>query len=171
MAAYDQSAIQIRSAGSLMVGAMWHHSTIRYESDRNAAYVSLMREVGTIKVRQGSLGVGYAYNWVPFKGFLANATVMPMLTVYNCQKSELYDTYLDEDIDIKDNDQVIYRESVYHHSPVSFTYYARVSLTYNWNRFFVNAYGQWNRFNYDNGEEGHGRIKDWFVNTSVGVRF
>lgn len=171
MAAYDQSAIQIRSAGSLMVGAMWHHSTIRYESNRNAAYISLMREVGTIKVRQGSFGVGYAYNWVPFKGFLANATVMPMLTVYNCQKSELYDAFMDEEVDITDNDQIFYRESLYHHSPVSLTYYARVSLTYNWNRFFINAYGQWNRFNYDNGEEGHGRIKDWFVNTSVGIRF
>ena len=112
-AAYDQSAIQVRSAGSLMVGAMWNAMSVRYNSDKNAALVSLMHDVGAFKVRQGSIGAGYAYNWVPTRGLLING----------------------------------------------------------WKRFFLNVYGQWNTRSYKYGEEGDGRISDWYVNTSFGLRF
>ena len=58
-AAYDQSIIQKRSAGSLLVGAMYYHSTIAYDQDDNAELVMLMGDVGKIKHWQVSLGLQY----------------------------------------------------------------------------------------------------------------
>jgi len=45
----------------------------------------------------------------------------------------------------------------------------RLSVTYQWDRFFVNANGQVSRFPYRNGDI-KGRLIDWYVNASVGVR-
>lgn len=170
MAAYDQSALQLRSAGSFLVGAMWHQTTIRYNSDRNAAFIALMHSIGVQMIRQGNIGAGYSYNWVPFKGMLINALVMPMLTVYNNQKVDLYDCYVD-DSDNTYNDRIEYRYTESKTSNVTVTVDARLSLTYNWDRCFINAYGQWNRFRYDHDEAGKGSINDWFINASIGYRF
>ena len=46
---------------------------------------------------------------------------------------------------------------------------ARLSLTYNFGRFFVNAYGQFNNMRYHH-NSSHGHLNDWFVNTSMGIR-
>ena len=55
-------------------------------------------------------------------------------------------------------------------SRMTLTIDARLSVTYNWDRYFVNACGQYNHFNY-NDERVSGRLKDWYVNVSAGVRF
>ena len=168
-AAYDQSAIQVRSAGSLMVGAMWNAMSVRYNSDKNAALVSLMRDVGAFKVRQGSIGAGYAYNWVPTRGLLINGLFMPMLALYNRQVVVKYKTEFDDE---DENYDVIYdEEETTNWSRVTLTFNARASVTYSWKRFFLNVYGQWNTRSYKYGEEGDGRISDWYVNTSFGLRF
>ena len=44
-------------------------------------------------------------------------------------------------------------------------------ITYNFERFFFNVYGQWNSRSYKYGHEGDGRVRDWFINTSIGYRF
>lgn len=82
-AAYKQSLLQKRSAGSLMAGAMYYQGHIDYASNTNADLVYLMHGLGKVKLWQGSLGVGYAYNWVPAQGWIVNVTAMPMLTVVN----------------------------------------------------------------------------------------
>lgn len=46
---------------------------------------------------------------------------------------------------------------------------ARLSLTYNFGRYFVNACGQFNNIRYRY-EESHGHLNDWYVNTSVDIR-
>jgi len=56
------------------------------------------------------------------------------------------------------------------HSNLRLNINARMSITYNWKRFFANAYGQFVRFSYKDGDV-HGRLNDWYVNTSLGVRF
>ena len=168
-AAYDQSAIQVRSAGSLMVGAMWNAMSVRYNSDKNAALVSLMHDVGAFKVRQGSIGAGYAYNWVPTRGLLINGLFMPMLALYNRQVVVKYKTEFDDE---DENYDAIYdEEESTNWSRVTLTFNARASVTYNWKRFFLNVYGQWNTRSYKYGDEGDGRISDWYVNTSFGLRF
>jgi hypothetical protein len=46
--------------------------------------------VGKIKFTQASIGLGYAYNWVPARGWLVNVQVMPMLQFYNRMKTYRY---------------------------------------------------------------------------------
>jgi len=82
-AAYDQSVIQKRSAGSLMAGAMYYHSTMAYDEGLNADFIMFMNDIGKIKQYQVSLGGGYAYNFVPCKGLMISAMGMVMLTIYN----------------------------------------------------------------------------------------
>ncbi|MCR5240734.1 MAG: DUF4421 domain-containing protein [Prevotella sp.] len=59
-AAYKQSVLQKRSAGSLMAGAMYYYGHIDYASDMNADLVYLMHGLGKVKLWQASVGVGYA---------------------------------------------------------------------------------------------------------------
>ena len=79
-AAYDQSVIQKRSAGSLMAGLMYNYTHIDYATDLNGDLVYLMHGLGKVKLWQGSAGVGYAYNWVPARGLLVNVMLMPAVT-------------------------------------------------------------------------------------------
>ena len=90
-AAYDNSLIQKRSAGSVVVGGMYCHSRADYSDDSNWLLTALMEGVGKVKFTQGSIGAGYAYNWVPARGWLVSAMAMPMLTFYNRTTEYLYD--------------------------------------------------------------------------------
>ena len=69
------------------------------------------------------------------------------------------------------SDGVVYRSSDTHHSNMVVLVNARMSLTYNWKRIFVNVNGQFNHFRYNQHEDGNGWINDWYLNTSLGVRF
>ena len=46
---------------------------------------------------------------------------------------------------------------------------ARLSVTYNFDRWFINAYGQFNNFRYSH-QKTSGHLNAWFINTSVGLR-
>ncbi len=163
-AAYDQSAIQVHSAGSLMVGALWNAMSVRFDGDDVMKF--LMHNVGTFKIRQGSLGAGYAYNWVPVRGMLVNLMFMPMVTLYNRQIVERYDFADPEEKELYGSPE----EEIWW-SRVTVNYSARASVTYNWERYFMNVSGQWNNHKYSYGDDGNGRVNDWFVNASLGVRF
>ncbi len=181
-AAYDQSVIQKRSAGSFMVGAMYYHSHINYADDKNADFILLMDDIGRIKQWQFSIGAGYAYNLVPCRGLLINAMFMPMLTVYDRHKTWRYDSNLrDQAIDnvVHEEDELV--KSDYRlkegflsvtdsHSPIALNFDTRLSLTYQWNRFFLNAFGQFSRFHFKDGSV-NGTLLDWYVNASLGIRF
>ena len=204
-AAYDQSVIQKRSAGSPMVGAMYYHSTVAFNSGRNAGYIMFMNDVGKIKQWQLSLGGGYAYNLVPCKGLLISAMAMPMITVYNKVDVYTYDSMLrqlmeerrknpdlfddvpdndyytedtdgtsvDNDDDLNDIAELLFtvwekgRSS--QKSRITLTWDARLSLTYNIGNWFFNIYGQYNNFRYSHSDT-HGRLNDWYMNASVGIR-
>ena len=106
-AAYDQSLIQKRSAGSLMAGAMYYHSRVSLDEPYNWPLMTFMRGVGKIKFTQASVGLGYAYNWVPAKGWLISAQAMPMLQFYNKMKTYVngiyyFNPYLPMPIDLID---------------------------------------------------------------------
>ena len=182
-AAYDQSVIQKRSAGSLMAGAMYTHSSTKYDENINADFILLMGDIGAIKSDQIGVGVGYIYNWVPAKGLLISVMTIPMLTFYNHHKIWCYDSNLkdlvdqggwEEFIEMPDEDYRI-REAEKDHivsknSNIKLSYDARLSVTYEWNsRMFINAYGQFNSFGFrlDNIS---GRLNDWYINASLGVR-
>lgn len=185
-AAYDQSVIQKRSAGSLMAGAMYFYSHTDYATHTNGDLIYLMKGLGRIKLWQGSVGVGYAYNWVPARGLLINAMAMPMLTFVNKIKAYGYATnvedlmnesiFWDDEISYDDWDKWFYSNlriapagSKTFNSGIAVNFDARLSVTYNFGRYFVNAYGQFNRFRY-NHNSNTGRLNDWFVNAAIGVR-
>jgi hypothetical protein len=177
-AAYDQSAIQRRSAGSFMAGFMYYHSHINYAFDLNADFILMMNDIGRIKQWQGSAGVGYAYNYVPVKGMLISAFAMPMLTLYNRNKIWKYDSpyrqkaldeqIYDDDLEIEDY-LITPMSSENTHSNMTFNFDARLSFTYQLGRYFLNAYGQFSNFHYRSNNV-KGRLNDWFVNASLGVR-
>lgn len=97
-AAYNQSVIQRRSAGSLLLGASWYQSSIDYSDKLNGEFISAASGVGKIKVQQANIGIGYGYNWVPAKGWLFNIMVMPTVSVYNRVKVTTYDSNYSFDI-------------------------------------------------------------------------
>ena len=90
-AAYNQSVIQRRSAGSLLLGATWYQSSFDYSDVENTMFMQFAKGVGRIKVHQANLGLGYGYNLVPFRGLVVNAMAMPTISVYNRVKSYRYD--------------------------------------------------------------------------------
>lgn len=185
-AAYDQSVIQKRSAGSLMAGLMYNYTRIDYASDLNGDLVYLMHGLGKVKLWQGSAGVGYAYNWVPARGLLVNVMLMPMVTFVNKLKvfayatnvSELMtdDRFWDDDISNEEWDEWFY--SNVHITPmgdktinsgISLGFDTRMSVTYNFGRYFISAYGQFNNIRYRH-QSTHGYLNDWFINTAIGIR-
>lgn len=55
-----------------------------------------MHGLGRVKLWQGSVGAGYAYNWVPVRGLLVNVMAMPMLTFVNKLKAYGYATNIEQ---------------------------------------------------------------------------
>ena len=94
-AAYNQSVIQRRSAGSFLLGATWYQSSLDYSDPHNAGMILLSHNIGRIKLHQANIGFGYGYNLVPFPGLVVNAMVMPTISVYNRVKVYRYDTNYD----------------------------------------------------------------------------
>ena len=180
-AAYDQSVIQKKSAGSIMAGAMFYYGKIDYATKNNAELIYLMRGLGKVKLWQGSVGAGYAYNWVPVKGLLVNAMAMPMSTLVNRIKVYAFKTNVEDVMNQYEDDEYPSDEELLaqyvitpltrksYNSGIAVNFDARISVTYNFGRYFVNAYGQFNNFRYTH-EDNRGRLNDWFVNAAFGVR-
>ena len=185
-AAYSQSKIQKRSAGSLMAGAMYYYGSIDYASHSNGDLIYAMQGLGKVKLWQGSVGVGYAYNWVPARGLLVNATAMPMLTLVNRIKAYGYATNVEQlmedptfwNPDSSDEEWDDWFYSNVHITPMgdqtfnsgmTINFDARLSVSYNFSRYFISAYGQFNNMRYRH-NSSHGYLNDWFVNTSIGIR-
>ena len=179
-AAYDQSVIQKRSAGSLMAGAMYYYGDIDFATQNNAELVYLMRGLGRVKLWQGSIGIGYAYNWVPVKGLLVNAMAMPMLTFVNRIKAYAFKTNVEEVLNqyedgFPSDEELMEQYTITpliqktYNSGIAVNFDARLSVTYNFGRYFVNAYGQFNNFRYTH-DENHGHLNDWYINAAFGVR-
>ena len=185
-AAYDQSVLQKRSAGSLMAGAMYYYGNIDYADRTNGDLIYTMHGLGGVKLWQGSVGVGYAYNWVPARGLLVSAMAMPMLTFVNRIKVFGYGTnvedlmedsrFLNDELTDEEWDDWFYSSlqispmgDEAFNSGLMINFDARLSLTYNFGRYFFNAYGQFYNMRYRH-DDSHGHLNDWFVNASIGVR-
>lgn len=181
-AAYDQSAIQKRSAGSFMAGAMYYYARVRYNDNENADFIMLMDNIGLLKMWQFGVGAGYAYNWVPCRGLLVSAMAVPMLMFYNRHKTWRYDSNLRQlaldDVehsqdDLPQSEWRLYDEPLSvstNSSRVTWNLDCRLSVTYQWDRFFLNANGQYSTIHYkESNIKGH--LYDWIINASIGVRF
>lgn len=178
-AAYDQSVIQRRSAGSLVAGLRYFHSDYDYAHDSNADLILNMNDIGRINTSQVSIGAGYAYNWVPVRNLLVSALAMPMVTAYNHIKTYSYDSNyrqmaLDEVVHSDDelpreNYRITLMDTDSRNSRVMLNVNSRVSVTYNWSRWFVSVNGNFyhSRYHY---ERNSGRQNDWSTMLRLGVR-
>ena len=177
-AAYDQSLIQRRSAGSLMAGAMYHHCSADYSADSNWGWVYQMHGVGKIKFTQANIGLGYAYNWVPARGWLINVLAMPTLALYNRTTLYHYAIYYISDKEteeeaLEDPDTIYELEeetTIKTPNKVTWNFDARLAVVYNWQRSYLRVYGHFNRFTYGS-DVTWGRLYDWKVYAAFGYRF
>ena len=191
-AAYDNSLIQRRSAGSIVIGGMYFHSRVDYSADSNWLLTALMKDVGMVKFTQGSIGMGYAYNWVPARGLLVNAMAMPMFTFYNRTTKYLYDfamidpngkiideeylagldegEYYDILFDPKTKISAVNEREEKTGNKPKFNFDMRLCVTYNWDRWYVRAYGHFNLFRYGS-DLVSGRMTDWTAYAALGFRF
>ena len=184
-AAYDQSLIQRRSAGSLIAGLMYYHTRVVYDDNSNWPLLLLMNDIGKIKFTQANVGVGYAYNWVPARGWLVSVQAMPMVTFYNRMTTYFYGITDDQGVNIleyfiEDRDSDIDNPDIVWHvnemeerktsNRMSWNFDARMSVSYNWRNSYLRLYGHYNRFRYKN-DEGDGHLSDWTAYASFGVRF
>ncbi|MBP5425815.1 MAG: DUF4421 family protein [Prevotella sp.] len=109
-AAFSQSYIQRRSAGSFLLAAsgMGQHATFDWE------------QVMQLKTTNIALGAGYGYNYVPGKGWLLHISALPTFIVYS------HATMILDDI----------RVPLHYHFPeVIIT--GRGSVVYNWSNKFL----------------------------------
>lgn len=189
-AAYTQKTYQVRSAGSPIAGLMAYYADFKYNDARNADLIYAMDGIGRLRQYQMSVGAGYAYNLVPFKGILISGMFMPMMTIVNRTKINTYTSnfkavahehltdyaiayYEDENAPFPEisPDEYEMRSTgdQSRNNRIALNFTARLSITYNWDRYFINANGQFNNFNYKH-KAMHGHLNDWFINASVGVR-
>ena len=194
-AAYNQKTIQARSAGSPIAGVMGYYADFKYNDPRNAELIYWMDGIGRLRQYQLAVGAGYAYNFVPAKGWLISAMAMPMLTVVNRTRINTYNSnfkdlakdnllaYIiveamkeegvegldDVNFDFSDDCEIQSTGVHSRNNRLALNFTTRLSVTYNWKRYFVNANGQFNNFNYKHRRQ-HGHLNDWYINASIGVR-
>jgi hypothetical protein len=198
-AAYNQSVIQRRSAGSLLLGATWYQSSFDYSDIQNFLFMIVGHGIHRVKVHQANLGVGYGYNWVPLRGLVVNVMAMPTVSVYNRVKTYKYDT----NYDLSPNDPVddygdwnkdtrtwangkTYKpimmadlldpqfdywdiEPDVNYSMFRFNLDLRLGIAYNWKNCFIGIQAQYNNFNYKS-DNSKVNIYDAYARLSFGVR-
>ena len=143
-AAFSQSYIQRRSAGSFLLGI----SGQGQHTETKGEYTS------TLKVTNIGIGAGYGFNWVPGRHWLIHLSALPTLTVYSNTSLRVNDTR----IPLK-----------YHFPEVIIT--TRLAVVRQFNNFFAGATGI---FTYTNvGDEKQLEILNtkWRTRLFVGVRF
>lgn len=199
-AAYNQSVIQRHSAGSFLLGATWYQSSFDYSDMANGYFMIFGDGISRIKVHQANLGVGYGYNWVPLRGLVVNAMVMPTVSVYNRVKVYKYDFnyYLApqepvDDYGEWDKETMLWANGkedkpltmmkkgandIYYWDEGSETSYSalqlnldlRLGIAYNWSNYFIGLQGQYNNFIYKK-DKAKVNIFDAYARIALGVRF
>ena len=83
-AAFSQSYIQRRSAGSFLLGAsgMGQHVTLDWDQEMQ------------LKMTNIALGAGYGYNYVPSQGWLLHISALPTFIVYSKTSMTFGDTHV-----------------------------------------------------------------------------
>ena len=142
-AAFTQSYIQRRSAGSFLLAAsgMGQHATLDWDQEMQ------------LKMTNISLGAGYGYNYVPSQGWLLHISALPTFIVYSNTSMTFGDT----------------RVPLHYHFPeVIIT--GRGAAVYQWSNKFL---GMSMIFNFTNiGHEESLAIHNikWRVRTFFGLR-
>ena len=164
-AAYDQSTLQLRSAGSFIAGLMFYTQKYDFAHPNNFWFLITSDRIGKMQTWQGSLGAGYTYNWVPVKGLTLNAVVMPVITLFNHVKVSRYDIYPDE---AQENILMTHSGDKNINGKVSLNLDTRVAASYWMGNWFISLIGQGQRFRYTY-DTTTMKTVDWNVKASIGV--
>ena len=149
-AAFSQSYIQKRSAGSWMIGASFDGSKTTTEDL-------------TIRLNEWAVGAGYAFNLVAFRRFLFHLSALPTVTVYSHDYTK---TTTVTDDGVKHTE----RHNMEYHFP-SAIITSRAAAVYSWRNKFAGATAV---YNYSvAGDEDHLQLKrnKWRVRMFFGFRF
>ncbi len=162
-AATDQSYIQLRSAGSPIVMALYHFTQLKNYEPTLVSSLHGMREV---QMSQAALGAGYAYNHSIRQGrVVLHAMVVPMVIFHNNNWITLDYKMGDTTLPISQKMQPKHR--------YSFTEWVQAGASWNINsRNYLSVLGCFNQI--DHQVKNYGikiGINDWLVTTSLGYRF
>jgi hypothetical protein len=178
-AAYGQSVLQKRSAGSFIAGLMMYYQKFDMSQPQNVFILAKsFKGLGKLKIYQGSLGAGYTYNWVPMPGLVVNAVAMPVVSFVNYLKADNYNFTFDDDMSTEDYDEEdILNHLVSEHSSslskwgrVRLNLDVRASVTYWYRNWFINAMGQIHSFS-SSYDETKIRMSEWDIKGAIGFTF
>lgn len=153
-AAFSQSYIQKRCAGSWMIGASFDGS----KTELNDM---------TIRLNEFAVGAGYAYNLVAFSHWLFHLSALPTVTVYSHDYTKTKTTADDGNDQTATN--TIRHDMKYHFPSAIIT--GRAAAVYSWRNKFAGATAV---YNYSvAGDEDHLQVRrnKWRVRMFFGFRF
>lgn len=153
-AAFSQSYIQKRSAGSWMIGASF---------DGSKTELSDM----TIRLNEFAVGAGYAYNLVIARHWLCHLSALPTMTIYSHDYTKTL-TSADED-NAPSATNTMRHDMKYHFPSAIIT--GRGAVVYSWRNKFAGATAV---YNYSvAGDEDHLKVRrnKWRVRMFFGFRF
>ena len=124
-AAFSQSTNQRRNAGSLILGLSYNEQKFDFDHTRiDPAIEKLMKselQFKCVDYRDISINLGYSYNWVFAKNFLANISVSPAISYKNTSLK----------LNISNSKEFV--------SSINFDLISRLALVYNNGRYFAGA--------------------------------
>lgn len=153
-AAFSQSYIQKRSAGSWMIGASFDGS----KTELNDM---------TIRLNEFAVGAGYAYNLVIARHWLCHLSALPTMTIYSHDYTKTR-TSADED-NAPSATSTVRHDMKYHFPSAIIT--GRGAVVYSWRNKFAGATAV---YNYSvAGDEDHLKVRrnKWRVRMFFGFRF
>ena len=95
-AAFAMSTVQLRSAGSWLMGLRFDRQDMAFDAERTESFLRTIAphvtindalRVSNIAYRQWGVSFGYAYNWVPTRHWLVSASLAPSIG-YKYQSGE-----------------------------------------------------------------------------------
>lgn len=153
-AAFSQSYIQKRSAGSWMIGASFDGSKTKLNDM-------------TIRLNEFAVGAGYAYNLVIARHWLCHLSALPTMTIYSHDYTKTKTT-ADEGND-QTSTNTIRHDMKYHFPSAIIT--GRGAVVYSWRNKFAGATAV---YNYSvAGDKDHLKVRrnKWRVRMFFGFRF
>ena len=153
-AAFSQSYIQKRSAGSWMIGASF---------DGSKTELSDM----TIRLNEFAVGAGYAYNLVMARHWLCHLSALPTMTVYSHDYTKTKTTADEGNGQTASN--TVRHDMKYHFPSAIIT--GRAAVVYSWRNKFAGATAVYNYSVAGNEDHLQVRRNKWRVRMFFGFRF
>lgn len=153
-AAFSQSYIQKRSAGSWMIGASFDGS----KTELNDM---------TIRLNEFAVGAGYAYNLVIARHWLCHLSALPTMTIYSHDYTK---TLTSADEDNAPSATSTMRHDMKYHFP-SEIITGRAAAVYSWRNKFAGATAVYNYSVAGNEDHLQVRRNKWRVRMFFGFRF